>query len=92
MKVYSLANHDLTPVVNDAVDIFLRAMYNDNVLTKEQVDACSKYRVVIAGRKYWGNLWGLFKSDNPERDAYYIVKPIDVDNRSDSSSSSGSDD
>jgi hypothetical protein len=74
MKVFSLTQDQFNTHANDAVDNFLAGLYNEKVITKEQLDDYRKYRLAVVETTFWGNLWDLLTGKKDVL-VYYVVKP-----------------
>lgn len=67
---------DLTEGYNQAVDYFLARMVDEKILTQEQVDTCSHYRIVVGDCSMWGKFWKFFRPTGDSRLEMFVVKHL----------------
>ena len=80
---YTTFTFDLTQLnkqANDFVDQFIGVMRGKDIITADQAEEMSNYRIVIADKGFFGKLWDkfLFKSGNNNA-RVLVVKLLEAD-------------
>lgn len=80
---YTMTDLDLTEAYNQAVDYFLDRMVDEKILTQEQVDTCSQYRIVVGNCSMWSKFWKFFRPTGDSTLEMFVVKHLSKENKHD---------
>ena len=73
---YAYNLEQLSSHSNNVKEIFLEAMVNEQLITKELAEKMNQHVIVVAERNYFGNFWNKLWKNNKDATLINIVKFI----------------
>lgn len=71
MKAYTFTNEDLTAQTNRAIDVYLADLLAEEVITLEQFNQMSSYRIVVREKGLFGSF--IDKMLHTDKDSSFIT-------------------
>lgn len=74
MKMLYMSYESLTTEINRALDIYINALLNDGIITKEQESEMKLYKAVVHSDSLWGRVISKIMDSKPDEVYTTIVK------------------
>ncbi len=76
MKMYSYTSNDLSGLLNDGIDAYLKKLRESDIISQEEFDKLVPYRLVAADSTFFGRIWNKIAGRNDEGAIYYTVVKV----------------